>query len=140
MANRKEAMTLLVVGALTLLVAGTGLYLGFSTPSGPKAGPPVPKQPEQGPILFEMRSVGSEPDRVRLEWKQIPRARGYRVTLMSAADESLFTSPELSTTSWTIPPVFRARLAKATVYHWRVEAIFPTGTPMVSEPGAFATQ
>lgn len=140
MANRKEAMTLLWVGALTLLVAGTGLYLGFRTPAGSKAGPAVPKQPEQGPILFGMRSVTSEPDRVRLEWKEIPRARGYRVTVMTAADESLFTSPALSTTAWTIPPELRPRLAKATVYHWKVEADLLDGPPMISDPGAFATQ
>ena len=140
MANRKEAATLMVVGALTLLVAGTGLYLGFRTPTGPRAGTPVPKQPDQGPILFEMRSVRSEPDRVRLEWKEIPRARGYRVTVMTAADESLFTSPVLSTTAWTIPPDLRTRLAKATVYHWKIEADLPDGHPKISEPGAFATQ
>ena len=140
MANRKEAVTLVVVGALTLLVAGTGLYLGFRTPSGPSAGPPVPKQPDQGPILFEMRSVRSEPDRVRLEWKEIPRARSYRITVMTADDESLFTSPTLSTTAWTIPPEMRPRLAKATVYHWKVEAVLPDRAPMISEPGAFATQ
>ena len=140
MANRKEGTTLLIVGALTLLVAGTGLYLGFRTPAGSRTGPPVPKQPEQGPILFEMRSVRSEPDRVRLEWKQIPRASGYRVTLMSAADESLFVSPPLSTTSWTIPPEFRSRLEKATVYHWKVHAEFPDDPALISEPGAFATQ
>ena len=40
MANRKEAMTLLVVGALTLLVAGTGLYLGFRAPAGTKTALP----------------------------------------------------------------------------------------------------
>jgi len=140
MANRKEAVTLVVVGALTLLVAGTGLYLGFRTPSGPRAGIPVPKQPDQGPILFEMRSVRSEPDRVRLEWKEIPRARSYRITVMTAADESLFTSPTLSTTAWTIPPEMRPRLAKATVYHWKVQADLPDGAPMTSDPGAFATQ
>ena len=140
MANRKEATTLLFVGALTLLVAGTGLYLGFRTPAGSKTGPPVPIEPEQGPILFEMRSVRSDPDRVRLEWKEIPRATGYTITVMTAADESLFSSPALGANNWTIPPELRGRLEKSTVYHWKVRADLPDGPPMISDPGAFATQ
>ena len=140
MANRKEAMTLLVVGALTLLVAGAGLYLGFRAPAGTKTGPPVPIEPEQGPILFGLRSVRSDPDRVRLEWKEIPRATVYTVTVMTATDESLFTSPSLSGTNWTIPQELRGHLKKATVYHWKVRAELPDGPAKVSDPGAFATQ
>ena len=140
MANRKEASTLLLVGALTLLVAGTGLYLGFRAPSGTRAGIPVPKQPDQGPILFEMRSIRSDPDRVRLEWKEIPRATGYRITVMSVTDDPLFVSPALTTTAWTIPPELRARLNSSTTYHWKVQADFASGAPLLSEPGAFATQ
>lgn len=142
MANRSDFQTVLLVGALTLLVGGAGLYLGFNTKRAPRAkgGKEVPHVPDIGPIVYEMRSVRSEPDRVRFEWRDVDGASGYRVTVMSAADESLFTSPEITTTNWTIPSDFRSSLAPQTVYHWKVTVLAAGGSPKSSEPSAFATQ
>jgi hypothetical protein len=141
MANRKDALALVFVGALSVLVAGAGLYLGFHSthrPTGPAE--PMPVVPEHGPILYEMRSVRSDPDRVRLEWKDVTGATGYRITIMSAEDDSLFTSLALSTTSWTIPPNLRGRLKKQTVYHWRLTVLLPSGRQQSSAAASFATQ
>jgi len=141
MANRSDFQTVMLVGALTLLVGVAGLYLGFNTNRTPRAkgGTVVPKVPDTGPIVYEMRSVRSEPDRVRFEWRDVDGAMGYRVTVMSATDDSLFTSPEITTTNWTIPSDLRTRLAAGSVYHWRVTVLSPGGTKF-SEPSAFATQ
>ena len=62
MANQRETRSVLVIGVLTLVVAGTGLYLGFQKPRSPNAGQEAPKVPDQGPIIYEMRSVRSEPE------------------------------------------------------------------------------
>jgi hypothetical protein len=134
-------MGILWIALLTILVASVGLYLGFKNPARPgAAGPPVPKAPDQGPIIYEMRSVRSDPDRVRLEWRDVPGALGYSVTLMSATDESLFVSPSLSEPAWNLPPEIRSKLTPQTVYHWRLTVDLAGGRTQKSEPGAFATQ
>jgi hypothetical protein len=140
MANHRDLKAVLFVGVMTLIVAGAGIYLGFEAPTRARSGPPVPKAPDHGPILYEMRAVRSNPDRVRLEWRDVAGASGYRVTVMTAADESLFTSPVLLTTVWTIPPDLRTHLGSQTAYHWKLTASFPDGSMRVSDPGAFATQ
>jgi len=139
MANRKDLRTLLIVGALSLLVAIAGLYLGFNS-NRRAAAPPLPSVPETGPIVYGMRSVVSDPGRVRLEWREVSGAGAYEVTLMTASDDSLFTSPAIQTTAWTIPPELRSRLQPQTVYHWRLAVIYPDGRQEISEPAAFATQ
>ncbi|HEX5029945.1 MAG TPA: hypothetical protein VFX78_00640 [Candidatus Eisenbacteria bacterium] len=134
-------MGIVWIAILTMVVAGVGLYLGFRNPARPGAGgPPVPKVPDQGPIIYEMRSVRSDPDRVRLEWRDVPGALGYSVTLMSATDESLFVSPSLSSPAWNLPPEIRGKLAAQTVYHWRLTVDFAGGHTERSDPAAFATQ
>ena len=142
MANRSDFQTVILVGALTLLVGAAGLYLGFNTNRAPRAkgGTAVPKVPDVGPIVYEMRSVRSDPDRVRFEWRDVDGARAYRVTVMSAADESLFASPEITTTNWTIPSDLRSALAARTVYHWKVTVFGPGESLKSSDPSAFATQ
>jgi hypothetical protein len=141
MANRSDFQTVILVGALTLLVGGAGLYLGFNAGRAPRSsGPAVPKVPDTGPIVYEMRSVRSDPDRVRFEWRAIDGAEGYRVAVMTAQDEPIFESPMLTTNSWTIPPAWRSSLTPRTVYHWRLTVLLPKGEPRVSEPAAFATQ
>lgn len=139
MANHREARSVLIIGILTLTVAGTGLYLGFQPPRR-SIGEEVPKVPDQGPILYEMRSVRSDPDRIRLEWRDVEGANGYRVTILSAEDDSLFTSPVLSTTTWVISAELRPLLQPQTVYHWKLTVLFPDGKTRSSEPAAFATQ
>lgn len=139
MANHREARSVLIIGVLTLVVAGTGLYLGFQPPRQ-STGKEVPKVPDQGPILYEMRSVRSDPDRILLEWRDVGGANGYRVTVMSAEDDSLFSSPVLSTTTWVIPAEMRPILQPQTVYHWKLAVLFPDGEQRTSEPAAFATQ
>ena len=140
MANQRNVMAVLVVGALTLLVGGAGLYLGFASDRTVKTGPPVPKQPDQGPILYEMRSLRSEPDRIRLEWARFPDAAGSRITVLTASDDSLFASPTLQTNAWVIPSDLSAKLARQSVYHWRVTVFGIDGAPRSSDPAAFATQ
>jgi hypothetical protein len=139
MANHREARSVLIIGVLTLVVAGTGLYLGFQPPRS-STGNEAPKVPDQGPILYEMRSVRSDPDRILLEWRDVSGANGYRVTVMSAEDDSLFSSPVLSTTTWVIPAEMRPVLRPQAVYHWKLTVLFPDGEQRTSEPAAFATQ
>ena len=140
MANPRSSIAVFVIAVLTMLVGGTGLYLGFQQGRTPKSGPAVPHQPDQGPILYDMRSIQSEPDRIRLEWALMDDAREYRITVLSAADESLFTSPMLTANSWVIPPSLRSRLEPATVYHWKVNVVTKRGDARASDPAAFATQ
>lgn len=140
MANQRNLMAVVVVGALTLLVGGAGLYLGFASGRSPQHGPPVPKQPDYGPILFDMRSLRSDPDRVRFEWARFDDATAYRITVLSASDDSLFASPTLQSNSWVIPSDLSAKLAAQTVYHWRVTVFSKNGAQRSSDPAAFATQ
>ena len=140
MANGRNATAVLVIAALTLLVGSAGMYLGFQTGRTPRTGPPVPKQPDRGPILYNMQSIRSEPDRVRFEWSPVEGATGYRITVLSATDDSLFTSPILPNTAWVIPEDLRGRLAPQTAYHWRLNVLLPENRTESSEPAAFATQ
>ena len=140
MANQRNLMAVVVVGALTLLVGGAGLYLGFASGRNPQHGPPVPKQPDHGPILFDMRSLRSAPDRIRFEWARFDDASAYRITVLSASDDSLFASPALQSNAWVIPADLRLKLASQAVYHWRVTVFSRSGAPRSSDPAAFATQ
>jgi len=142
MANRSDFQTVMLVGGLTLLVGVAGLYLGFNTNRAPRAkgGTEAPRVPDVGPIIYEMRSVRSDPDRVRFEWRDIAGASGYRVTVMTATDEKLFESPVITTTNWTIPTEFRSSLSPQSVYHWKVTVLGPGESEKSSEPSAFATQ
>lgn len=140
MANRREVRSLFVIAGFTLLTACGGLYLGFVDQRPSPQGKAIPRLPDQGPILYEMRSVFSLPNRVHLEWRDVPGASGYRIKIMSAEDESLFVSPVLKSNAWTIPPDLRPRLAKQTVYHWQLTVHFPESPPRRSDPAAFATQ
>jgi hypothetical protein len=140
MANQRNAIALLLIAALTVVVGGTGLYLGFQAGRHPQSGPPVPKAPDIGPIIFDMRSIRSDPDRVRFEWKQMDGARGYRITVLSAANESLFASPSLTENAWVIPADLSKRLRSQSVYHWKVTVLTDKGDGAASDPAAFATQ
>lgn len=140
MANHREARSVLIIGLMTLVVLATGLYLGFQPPRPAGSGQEAPKVPDQGPIIYEMRSVRSDPDRIRLEWRDVEGASGYRIAILSAEDDSLFSSPVLSTTTWVIPQELRPLLTPQTVYHWRLTVLTPDGREQTSEPAAFATQ
>lgn len=140
MANSRDLQTLVVVGALALLVASVGLFLGFHSNRLTPRMAAMPLAPPQGPIIYEMRSIRSDPDRVRFEWRHVPGAVGYRVTLLSATDDSLFSGPEVSTPYWTIPPALRGRLKPQTTYHWRLTVFHLGRAAAVSDPASFATQ
>ena len=139
MANRREIGSILAIAGFTLLTACSGLYLGFVVPRTVPHGKPVPHVPDQGPVVYEMHSVVSKPNRVRLEWRDVPGAIGYQITVMNAADESLFVSPRLPRNSWVIPRDAGSRFKRQTVYHWTVTIFRPEGS-VVSEASAFATQ
>ena len=140
MANRRDATTVLVVALLALVVGGAGLWLGFRPPRPTHTGPPVPEQPDQGPILYDMNSIVGEPDRVQLGWRAIEGATAYRVLVMTSGEDSLFTSDSLTTNAWTIPPHLRTKLARQTAYHWRLTVFYLDRPPARSEPASFATQ
>ena len=140
MANRRDATTVLVVALLALLVGGVGLWLGFRPLAPVEHGPPVPKQPDQGPIIYEMTSIFSKPDRVQLGWRAIEGASAYRVVVMTAADDSLFRSDSLTTNAWTIPEPLRSKLTPQTGYHWRLTVLFPDRPTAQSDAASFATQ
>jgi hypothetical protein len=140
MANRRDFTTLFVVALLALVVGGLGLWLGFQPPRPREKGPPVPKPPDRGPIVYDMNSIFSEPNRIQLHWRDVPEAEAYRVTLMTAADDSLFASDSLKQNAWTIPDALRGRLAGKTTYHWRLTVYFPDRPPAVSEAAALGTQ
>jgi hypothetical protein len=140
MANRRDLQTLIVVGALATLVASVGLFLGFHSNRLVPHLAPTPLPPASGPIVYEMSSIRSDPDRVRFEWREVPGAVGYRVTLLTATDDSLFTGPDVETPYWTIPPELRGKLKPQTTYHWRLTVRYLGRGPSVSDPASFATQ
>jgi hypothetical protein len=140
MANRRDLATLMVVALLALVVGGVGLWLGFRPTGPPQHGKPVPTPPDLGPILYDMTSIFSEPNRIQLRWRDVLGASVYRVTVMTAADDSLFSSDSLKTSSWTIPVDVRGRLKRQTGYHWRLTVYFPDRPPAQSEAASFATQ
>jgi len=140
MANRRDAITLVVVAVLSLIVGGAGLWLGFRPPPPAEHGPPVPVPVDRGPIVYDMTSIFSEPDRIQLRWRDVPNAAAYRVTIMTAADDSLFGSDSLKTTAWTVPTELRGRLKRQTGYHWRLTVFFPDHPPAQSEAASFAIQ
>jgi len=139
MANRREVASVLAIGGFTLLTALSGLYLGFVAPRAAWQGKPIARVPDQGPILYEMHSMYSKPERVRLDWRDVPHALGYRITVLTPTDDSLFTSPVLPHNSWVIPHDKAYPVKHQTVYHWTVTVLLP-GRTEVSEPAAFATQ
>jgi len=139
MANRREVASVLAIAGFTLLTAVSGLYLGFVAPRSSFHGKPVPHAPDQGAILYEMHSIYSKPGRVRLDWRDVPQALGYRVTVSTPTDDSLFTSPVLPHNSWVIPNEMAYPVKPQTVYHWTVTVLLP-GRTEVSEAAAFATQ
>src|SRR5262245_18738913 len=140
MANRRDTTSLIVIAALALAVGGVGLYLGFQPPRPHENGPPVPKVPDVGPIVYEMTSIFSELNRIQLRWREVPDAAAYQVTVMSASDDSLFASDSLETNVWTIPDPLRAKLKAQTAYHWRLSVLFPDRPAAHSEAASFATQ
>jgi hypothetical protein len=140
MANRRDVRTLIVVGSFAVLVASVGLVLGFNSRRLLPHPSPIALPPEQGPVVYEMRSIRSDPDRVRLEWREVPGAKSYQVTVFTAADDSVFAGPEVQSQYWTIPPEFRGFLQPQTTYHWRLTVRFPDRAPATSEPASFATQ
>lgn len=139
MANRRDLGTVIAIAGFTLLTAVSGLYLGFVAPRAVPHGKPVPRVPDQGAILYEMHSIYSKPDRIRLDWRDVPKATGYRITVMTTEDESLFVSPLLPRNSWVIPHGASYPLSRQTVYHWKVTVMLPEGTE-TSDAAAFATQ
>jgi hypothetical protein len=139
MANRMEVGSIIAIAGFTLLTAMAGLYLGFVAPRSMPHGKPIPKVPDEGAVVYQMNSVYSKPDRVRLEWKQIEGATGYQVTVFTAEDESLFVSPKIPRNYWIVEPSPGYRLSPQTVYHWKVTAIYPERTE-TSEAAAFAMQ
>lgn len=140
MANRNETRAVLVVALLTFVVMGGGLWLGFRAPAGLHHGPPVPKPPDLGPIIYDMHSVRSAPNRVRFQWREVTGATGYHLTVMDATDDSLFVSPTLRSATWVLPSDLRSKLKPQTVYHWRLRVDFAQGPSRVSEAAAFATE
>ena len=139
MANRKDLGMVVVVAGFTLLTAVSGLYLGFVAPRATPHGKALPLLPDQGAILYDMHSVYSKPDRVRLGWRDVKGAAGYQITVMTPDDKPLFTSPRLAQNSWVIPHERAYPLSKQTVYHWKLAVFFPDRTES-SEASAFATQ
>jgi len=139
MANRSQVGSVLAIAGFTLLTAVSGLYLGFVAPRAASHGKPAPVVPDQGAILYDMHSIVSEPDRVRLEWRDVRGATGYRVTVMTPADDSLFTSPTLPRNSWVIPNGRAFPLKRQTTYHWKLTVTLPDRVE-ISDAAAFATQ
>jgi len=139
MANRRDLGTVVAIAGFTLLTALSGLYLGFVAPRATPQGKRVPLQPDQGAILYEMHSMYSRPDRVRLEWRDVKGAVAYQITVMTPEDRPLFVSPRLPHNSWVIPHERAYPLSKQTVYHWKVTVFLPERTES-SEAAAFATQ
>jgi hypothetical protein len=137
MANRMDVASVAAIAGFTLITACAGLYLGFVAPRSMPHGKPVPRVPDQGPVLYGMTSLYSAPDRVRLEWREMPGATSYRVTVMTAEDESLFVSPMLARNAWVISG--DPRLSPQTLYHWKLSVLYPERIEN-SETSAFATQ
>ncbi len=139
MANRRDVMAVIAIAGFTLLTAVSGLYLGFVAPRTPYQGKPAPIVPDHGAILYQLRSIYSDPGRVRLDWRDVPGAKSYKVTVMTAEDESLYVSPTLHQNSWVIPSTEAFPLERQTTYHWKV-TIFLSEHTETAEPGAFSTQ
>src|SRR4051812_13448159 len=139
MANRSQVGSVIAIAGFTLLTAVSGLYLGFVAPRAASHGTPAPHVPDQGAILYDMHSIVSDPDRVRLGWREMPGAVGYRVTVMTPTDDSLFVSPVLPRNSWVIPRERAFPMKRQTVYHWKVTITRP-GRVEPSDAAAFATQ
>ena len=140
MANRRDVGSIIAIFGFTLLTAVSGLYLGFVAPRSTSQGKPAPRVPDQGAILYDMHSIYSPPNRIRLDWRDVPGATGYRVTVMTTEDESLFVSPLLPRNSWVIPHDDEAYpLQPLTTYHWKVTAVLPEST-QTSDPASFAMQ
>ena len=139
MANRSQVGSVLLIAGFTVLTALSGLYLGFVAPRAASHGKPAPIVPDQGAILYDMHSMVSDPDRVRLEWRDVKGATGYRITVMTPTDDPLFSSPILLHNSWVIPKDPAFPLKRQTTYHWKVTVTLP-GRVETSDAAAFATQ
>jgi hypothetical protein len=70
-----------------------------------------------------------EEDRPVLRWRSVPEAHRYVVTLSDARGGRLLSSPPLTTTEWTPPPLPRGQS-----YLWQVVADIPSGTTAAPRP------
>lgn len=140
MANRREIRSLVVVGALALLVGSVGLFLGFHSNRLTLHPSKYPLAPPNGPIVYKMHSIRSDPGRVRFEWAPVQGATFYHVTVFTAAGDSLFTGPDITRPYWTVTPRYAGYLKAQTTYHWRLTIRMVDGTRKVSDPASFATE
>jgi hypothetical protein len=85
-------------------------------------------------VLFE--PIGEVPFPERLDWKTVPLASHYEVTIETTAGET-FWSEEVEVPPVTLPAEVVARMAPGAAYFWRVEAVAADGTRWRSDTTRF---
>lgn len=85
-------------------------------------------------VLFE--PIGEVPLPQRLDWKPVPPASRYEVTIESADGQALWQK-EVEGPPVQLPTEVIGRILPGATYFWRVEAIAPDGTRWKSDTTRF---
>ena len=108
--------------AATLAVVAIGLYAVMRAP-----GPDETLRGTEGGSVVLFEPIGEVPLPERLDWKIVPMASHYEVTIETADAETLW-SEEVEGPPVMLPAEVVARMTPGATYFWRVEAVAADGT------------
>ena len=127
-ASRRRNWMLL---AASLAVVVVGLYAVMREPA-----PDERLRGTEGGTVVLFEPIGEVPLPERLDWKIVPLASHYEVTIETTAGETLWNE-EVEIPPVTLPAEVVARMAPGETYFWRVEAVAADGTRWRSDTTRF---
>lgn len=136
--SRRFSASLVRLAAAAVLLLAVGL--GYRMLNHPSPSLPAPPQNEtvRGAEVEAVAPVGEVPEIPgELRWEPVPGAVSYRVRL-SAVDGTVLWDGTAVAPAVRLPAEVGARLHRAVVYVWTVEALDPSGALLAgSEPVRF---
>lgn len=127
-ASRRRNWMLL---AASLVVVVVGLYAVVREPA-----PDERLRGTEGGTVVLFEPIGEVPLPERLDWKPVPLASHYEVTIETTTGETLWRE-EVDVPPVTLPAEVVARMEPGGTYFWRVEAVAADGTRWRSDTTRF---
>jgi hypothetical protein len=123
--------TLAVAGVAAVLIVG---FFAFRT-LGPWEEPERFRSTEQGAVVV-FAPLGEVPTPTELQWKVVPGAGHYEVTIQTQSGELLWRE-RIEDPPARLPDAVRDRLQPGETYFWEVEALSEDGARWTSGPTRF---
>ena len=117
--------------AASLVVVAVGLYVVMRNTA-----PDERLRGTEGGTVVLFEPIGEVPLPERLDWKIVPLASHYEVTIETTGGETLWRE-ELEFPPVTLPAEVVARMAPGETYFWQVVAVGEDGTRWSSPPTNF---